>query len=417
MIKQISLAFLISLVVACGSGSGGGSNNQSPAANPVVTPPPAVVPPVVVEPPVVEPPVVVVPPVVTPPPVVVVPPVVEPVQMLKPTECLTDASGTNVGGYEFLTCDGVLVHSDIDFPYDPSSKEIAIIDLLAVVDTKLDEELDGGTYEEFAQREVDLANKLFADSGVYVMLRLVDVKTVEVAKGDLRDQIKTFANGRNEFSDLNDWQEDAGADLAFLFKKIEDEPFACGVAYYNDETKIYSARRGVSQCHINTVFQETETTRYYERAHETFTHEIGHILGLDHNIESAGVLSKKTLFPFSYGYLVRGYDSGAGSREYNGYGTIMSYSDLPTGRFSTPIYSERFLIPENGTSQRLGKERNGFDIFGKEKNPETNSVDALNRVRYYMSQLHEQFNANGERPRFFSPNLVDDDEEDIICIF
>ena len=58
-----------------------------------------------------------------------------------------------------------------------TTQEIAIVDLLAVVDTKLDEELDGGTYEEFAQREIDLANQLFADSGVYVKLRLAGVTT------------------------------------------------------------------------------------------------------------------------------------------------------------------------------------------------------------------------------------------------
>lgn len=380
------------LFTATGCGGGGGNDNDSsPAITlPPTTPPPVVVPPVVV-PPVVVPPVVE-PPVVVPPvePPVVVPPVVPPVveqQMSKPTECLTDASDTGDPVYEFVTCDGIPVRSDIDFPYDESNTEIAIIDMLAVVDTKLDEELDGGTYEEFAQREIDLANQLFADSGVYVKLQLVGVKLVEVNKGSLYKQIENFSRGVKEFSDLDRWQQDSKADLAFLFKKIEDEPLACGVALYNDLTQEYRYRRGVSQCHINTVFQETEVTRYYERAHETFTHEVGHILGMDHNIESKG--TKSTLFPFSYGYLIRGYQQDL-SDEYNGYGTIMSYSDLPTGLFSDR--DGRFLIPETDTSQRLGKYRNGFDILGIETNPGTDGVDHVNRVRYYMSQLHEMFN-------------------------
>jgi hypothetical protein len=403
---------ILLLVSGCGGGSGGTSGNAGETPPTVIVEPPieVVEPPIeVVEPPieVVEPPVVIV----EPPVVIVEPPVVivEP-QMSKPEDCLTEASDTGNEIYKYITCDGILVRSDIDFPYDEFNTEIALIDLLAVLDTNLDVELDGGTYEEFAQREVDLANKLFADSGVYVKLRLVGVQLVDVKRDDLYRQIRYFSESRSEFSNLDEWQRDAGADIAFLFKKIEDEPIACGVALYNDLTQEYKYRRGVSQCHFNTVFQQTTVTRYYERAHETFTHEIGHILGMDHNIESAGVSS--TLFPFSYGHLIRGYDRDL-SDEYNGYGTVMSYSDLATGRFSDR--SERFIIPENGTSQRLGKDRDGYDIFGVETNPATDGVDHLNRVRYYMSQLHEMFNeplmfnATVKEPRIIS-------KEDI-CLF
>ena len=411
MIKHISLAVIIGLLAACGGG-GGGNEDSSPAITIPPTEPPVVVEPPIT-PPVVEPPVVVVPPVVVEPPVVVVPPVVvEPpvvdTQMTKPEECLTDASDTGDVTYPYVTCDGILVRSDIDFPYDKSNTEIAIIDILAVVDTKLDEELDGGSYKEFAQREIDLANELFADSGVYVKLQLVDTKFVEVNRGTLYKQIENFSRGNKEFKDLDKWQNESGADIAFLFKKIEDEPLACGVALYNDLTQEYRYRRGVSQCHINTVFQQTETTRYYERAHETFTHEIGHILGMDHNIASKGVSS--ALFPHSYGYLIRGYEQDL-SNEFNGYGTIMSYSDLPTGRFSDR--SERFVIPETSISQRLGKDRNGFDINGIETDPATDGVDHINRVRYYMSQLHEMFNTDGI-PLLFNYEVIEDEN---ICLF
>ena len=166
-------------------------------------------------------------------------------------------------------------------------------------------------------------------------------------------------------------------------------------------------RRGVSQCHINTVFQQTEVTRYYERAHETFTHEIGHILGMDHNIESSG--TSATLFPFSYGYLIPGYDRDL-SAEYNGYGTIMSYSDLPTGLFSDR--SERFVIPETGASQRRGTDRQNSNFLGGDVTPATDGVDHINRVRYYMSQLHEMFDGE-DAPAIFNSST----EVEHICIF
>ena len=384
----VSTALAVVMLSITGCGGGGDS---SPA---IITIPPTI-PPVVVEPPVViEPP--------------VVPPVVGDVQMSKPTECLTDATATGFDTYEFITCDGILVQSDIDFPYEPGNKEMAIIDMLAVVDTKLDVELDGGTYEEFAQRELDLANKLFADSGVYVKLRLAGVQLVEVDVGSLYKQIDRFSRGQREFSDLDEWQRDAEADIAYLFKKIEEVPIACGVAIYEDLTQEYKYRRGVGQCHINTVFQETEVTRYYERAHETFTHEIGHILGMDHNIESAGAPS--TLFPHSYGYLIPGYNRNL-SDEYNGYGTIMSYSDLPVGRFSDR--SGTFIIPENGESRRMGRDRQTSPYIGGDTMPATDGVDHINRVRYYMSQLHEMFNGPDASPAIFNAQTTDAH----ICLF
>jgi len=149
-------------------------------------------------------------------------------------------------------------------------------------------------------------------------------------------------------------------------------------------------------------------TRYYERAHETFTHEIGHIMGMDHNIESSGTPS--TLFPYSYGYLIPGYAPDLSS-EYNGYGTIMSYSDLPVGRFSDR--SEIFVIPETGSSRRMGTDRSNSSFLGGEATPATDGVDHINRVRYYMSQLHEMFNGPDASPTIFNVETTDVH----ICLF
>ena len=409
--QVIGGACLLFMLSACG---GGGSNDSAPQT-PAPTPPPQIVEPPVVTPPVVTPPAVTEPPppvvveppvVVDPPPEVVVPPpvVVDPPpevvfkQMSKPDDCLTDAGGFT-GDYTYVTCDGILTTDDIDYPYDPTNTETAIIDLLAVVDTNLDEEIEqlGLTQQQFVQKEIDYANKSFADSGIYIKLRLVGLKTVTVQEGNLYRQIKTFAFGRTEFYELDDWQRDAEADIAFLFKKKPEEPIACGVAYYDQKRQEYKYRRGVSHCFQDTVFQDTEVTRYYERAGDTFTHEIGHILGLDHNIESSSVTP---IFLFSYGYLVPGYDPNL-SDEWNGYGTIMSYSDKGTGRFSDP--GAQFVIPETGEAQLLGQ--------SEYKKTPSNAVDHLNRVRYYMSQLHEQFNT--EALLF---EIVTTEEEEI-CLF
>ena len=352
--------FLLSLSACGGGGGGDNSTPQSFIPSVVETP--------VVETPVVEPP-------------IVVPPLVDSplVQMSKPTDCPTDYVGGRITEeYQFVTCDGIRVKADVDFPYDRGNTEIAIIDLLAVVDNKLDDELNGLSYAEFVDREIVFANKVFKNSGVHIVLRVVDLKTVRVAKGDLYRQITTFSKGDREFNQLDVWQKESGADFAFLFKKIEDDPLACGVALYDTLREEYRYRRGITQCFRDTVFNNTSTTRYYERAGETFTHEMGHLFGMDHNIESSTV-SGGPLFKYSYGYLIPGYDPDL-NEQWNGYGTVMSYSDKATGKFSDR--DERFVIPETGDSQALGQE---FD-------PPTDGVDHLNRVRWYMSQLHEMFN-------------------------
>ena len=96
---------------------------------------------------------------------------------------------------------------------------------------------------------------------------------------------------------------------------------------------------------------------------------MGHLFGMEHNIESATLTP---LFPFSYGYLLPEYEDDK-TDEWNGYGSIMSYSDKPTHKVSDP--DATFEIPELGIVVPMGNE-------------EADGVNHLNRVRYYMSQLN-----------------------------
>lgn len=326
--------------------------------------------------------------------------------MSEPTPCPTTPTDTNDSRYKYITCDGVLQRTEISFPYDRMNTEKAIIDILAVVDTKLTVDDRGGfSVEKYIQRELDFANSVFEDSGVHILLRLADIEMVEVRPGDLRRQYNAFFNSRYEFASLDSWQTMAQADIAFLFKKIEEDPIACGVAGI-DGTKGLNRTRGITQCYQNSIFQNSEITRYYERAHETFVHEIGHILGLDHHFPEAAAVGN--IFKYSFGYLIPGYEKNTDSNQWGGYGTIMSYSDLPTGRFSTT--SQRFLVPETGQSKQLGTNGGCFCMVPEEeKEPPTESVEHLNRVRYKMSQLSEE----EHNVQFF----LEQNEELDICLY
>ena len=294
-----------------------------------------------------------------------------------------------------MTCDGIKQRTNVDFPYDSEDINRAVIDMLFVVDTNLTEEdRDGMTVEEFVDKQLYEANHMYMTSGTYTLIRRAGIKMVDVAAGDLYRQYAAFFNGRYEFNGLEDWQLEAEADLVFLFKKKPEDAIACGVASL-DATRGMDKTRGITQCFHNTTFQSTATTRYYQRAYETFAHEVGHLLGAQHTWEDA---DRPGLFEYSFGYNLEGYNAQADNPEYEGswggYGTIMSYADLPTGKFSnyniTCTYGEGTGEYE-GQSVKLGTSGGCFCLDPiEDQPPPTNNAETIQRTRYTVSQLHEK---------------------------
>ena len=347
------------------------------------------------------------------------------VQMERPEDCPTIASDTGDSRYGYITCDGVKQKSSVSFPYQDRREHAgrAIIDMLIVFDTNLTEEdRDGMTVEEFVDKQVYEANHMYMVSGTYTLIRVADIKMVDVADGDLYRQYSAFFNGRYEFNGLDNWQREAQADIAFLFKKRPEEPIACGVASL-DATRGIDKTRGITQCFHNSVFQENATTRYYNRAHETFAHEIGHLLGAQHEWQDADTPG---IFEYSFGYNLPGPNPQADNPDYEGiyggYGTIMSYADLATGRFSdftvSCVYGDD-AGEYAGQSVELGTTGGCFCLDPIENQPPpTNNAETIARTRYIMSQLHEM-----EHGLQFSPSamyfdgLILDNEDPEICLF
>ena len=347
-------------------------------------------------------------------------------QMTIPQDCPTARTDTGDSRYGYLTCDGVKQKTGVSFPYQPRSEHAgrAIIDMLFVVDTALTEEdRDGMTVEEFVDKQIYESNHMYISSGTYTLVRRAGIVMVDVAPGDLYRQYSAFFKERYEFQGLSEWQREAQADLAFLFKKRPEEPIACGVANL-DATGGIDKTRGILQCFHNSTFQEYEITRYYQRAHETFAHEIGHLLGAQH--EYNDINGSYGLFEYSYGHHLTGYNPQVDNPDYGGiyggFGTIMTYADLPTGRFSD--YNVRCTFGEGtgeyeGQSVPLGTTGGCFcsDPI-EDRPPPTNNAETILRTRWVMSQLHEM-----EHSVQFSPitNMEMDglsvEEDPEICLF
>jgi len=335
-------------------------------------------------------------------------------QMTIPQECPTTRTDTGDSRYDYMTCDGVKQRTPVSFPYQPREEHAgrAIIDMLIVFDTNITEEdRDGMTVEEFVNKQVFELNHMYMLSGTYTLVRVAGIKMVDVAPGDLYRQYAAFFNARYEFTGLDDWQREAEADLAFLFKKKPEEPIACGVANL-DATRGIDKTRGITQCFHNSTFQENATTRYYQRAHETFAHEVGHLLGAQHEYRDA---NQPGIFEYSFGYNLSGYNPQSDNENYEGlwggYGSIMSYADLPTGRFSD--YNARCEIPETGQSVRLGTVGGCFCLEPIEQRPPpTNNAESILRTRWIISQLHEMEHGI----QFSTPVELELEEQDI-CLF
>jgi hypothetical protein len=343
-------------------------------------------------------------------------------QMTQPEDCPTTPTDTGDSRYGYLTCDGVKQKSGVSFPYDPDQYETAVIDMLIVFDTNITEEdRDGMTVEEFVNKQIYESNHMYISSGTKTLVRLAGIKLVEVAPGDLYRQYSAFFGGRYEFNGLDDWQREVGADIAFLFKKRPENPIACGVASL-DATQGLSKTRGIAQCFHNSVFQENASTRYYERAHETFAHEIGHLLGAQHEWEDA---DRPGIFEYSFAYNLPGYNPNKDNPEYDGihggYGTIMSYADLATGRFSN--YDLTCTYPDEageyaGQSVKMGTTGGCFCVLPPEEQPPpTNNVETIARTRYIMSQLHELEHGLQFSPVTMYMDGLTFEEDPEICLF
>ena len=346
-------------------------------------------------------------------------------QMVMPDECPTTRTDTGDSRFEYLTCDGVKQRTSVSFPYQPRSEHAgrAILDMLIVFDTNITEEdRDGMTVEEFVDKQVFESNHRYMASGTYTLVRVAGIKMVEVAPGDLYRQYTAFFNGRYEFNGLDDWQREAGADLAFLFKKRPDEPIACGVANL-DATGGISKTRGITQCFHNSVFQEYETTRYYQRAHETFAHEIGHLLGAQHHYLDTDTPG---IFEYSFAHHLTPYNPQKDNPDYQGayggFGTIMSYADLPTGRFSD--YDVNCIYGEDageyaGQSVKLGTTGGCFcnDPI-EDRPPPTNNAETILRTRWIISQLHEMEHSVQSNTSFnFKMDGLSLEDDPNICLF
>jgi hypothetical protein len=148
------------------------------------------------------------------------------------------------------------------------------------------------------------------------------------------------------------------------------------------------------------------------------------LLGAQHVWEDADTPG---LFEYSFGYNLPAYNPQEDNPDYEGawggYGTIMSYADKATGRFSN--FNVSCIYPEGagsyaGQSVQMGTDGGCFCLDAPEDQPPpTNNAETIQRTRYIMSQLHESDHSVQFSPTtmYFDGLILDNEDEAHICLF
>jgi hypothetical protein len=169
---------------------------------------------------------------------------------------------------------------------------------------------------------VTASNQAYTDSGINLTLRMVYAEPTTYTDRDVNGTaLGNLANDRGVFAGTAAKRIQYGADLVFLFRPLNAKTqTTCGTTYL-EMADGQTANKTLGYGVISDGNSKDGLSNSY-CAINTFTHEIGHSLGLVHDRENSDVSGA---YPYSYAWGVAG-----------NFGTIMSYEMPVVMYFSTP---------------------------------------------------------------------------------
>jgi hypothetical protein len=176
-----------------------------------------------------------------------------------------------------------------------------------------------------------LANQAYADSGVGLTLRKAGSKLLDIADTTANSTtLSQLAAGSGSFSTIPALRNQLGADAVLLVRpfNMTAQGNNCGVGYIGGYGGSNIA--GYANYAYAVVSDGKDATgQPYYCTDYTFTHELGHNMGLMHDRPTVTQQGGGTgAYPYAFGYGQQGR-----------FGTIMSYNYPGVGRFSNPLDS------------------------------------------------------------------------------
>lgn len=218
-------------------------------------------------------------------------------------------------------------------PFILSNKEFTVadgqqtknyIDVLAIYSTGLKSYLGSeSNVKAEIQKVVAYANTSFVNSGVNVEVRIVGYREVTLANEDLTEAIRIAGAGNPNFP-VKSWADEVGADQVTFFLRFVYPSNYCGLGHMPSSLGAYgqTSYQIASSVAIGSYSPSPNITYYCPV--DTFTHELGHNFGCNHDRAHA---SGSGMTSYAYGY--------CGSN----YGTIMSYCHP-----RVPYYSDNRVV-------------------------------------------------------------------------
>jgi hypothetical protein len=176
---------------------------------------------------------------------------------------------------------------------------------------------------------VTASNQAYIDSGIKLTLRLVySEPTSYPSQNSNADALSVLASSSGVFSTVAAKRAQYGADLVYLFRPLNALTQAnCGNAYI----EMVSGTAANPDIGYGVISDGTskDSAPYYYCGINTFTHEIGHNMGLVHDRDNTTVYGATQ---YSYAWAVTGVGA---------FGTIMSYGNPIVMYFSTPALAAK----------------------------------------------------------------------------
>ena len=174
---------------------------------------------------------------------------------------------------------------------------------------------------------VTVSNQAYIDSGINAALRLVySEATTYASRNSNATALSLLANDQGAFAGAAAKRIKYGADLVYLFRPLNALTQGnCGNAYI--QMPMGGAANKSLGYGIISDGTSKDAANYYYCGTNTFTHEIGHNLGLVHDRANTTIYGAT---PYSYAWAVGG-----------SFGTIMSYGNPILMYFSTPTLAAK----------------------------------------------------------------------------
>ncbi|MFI3137261.1 MAG: M12 family metallo-peptidase [Methylococcaceae bacterium] len=206
-------------------------------------------------------------------------------------------------------------------PVPTAASTNAVVDLMVLYTT-------ASTTADFAKQRIQYlvtaSNQAYKDSGINMTLRLVYAEpSAYVENGGNSQALTDLSNDQGLFKGTKDKRIQYGADVVFLFRPFYKTHVSCGTAYVGFANgSAANSATGYGVISDGVAKDNVAGAASYYCGVNTFTHEIGHNLGLVHDREYS---TTQGAFSYSYAWGIQGT-----------FGTIMSYKAPIVMLFSSP---------------------------------------------------------------------------------